>query len=202
MGIRVEVGKQRGAHPRRTKTEDGAHRGDDGGTSATAQHATERTRRTKGWADQEQCAKPGPATRSSGGEPGRSVISGGSPGRKSPRKKSPPTRFYRSLLGIIRRVDPPIRPHPTTGGRSFVANDSGPQEFRPDRRFLRPRRRRKGRRSSPHPRGRLRRSREGFADVAAAAPPSNVVAEEIGLLMSQGGNNPKKYRVTDVPRWQ
>ena len=175
MGIRVEVGKQRGAHPRRTKTEDGAHRGDDGGTSATAQHATERTRRTKGWADQEQCAKPGPATRSSGGEPGRSVISGGSPGRKSPRKKSPPTRFYRSLLGIIRRVDPPIRPHPTTGGRTGSA--LSPTAASKKRKAFEP----PSKRTSPSFKGGVRRRRCRRPAVQRRC---------------------RRNRVTDVPRWQ
>ncbi len=65
-------------------------------------------------------------------------------------------------------------PRRTSSKMMRISNDRRP-EFRPDRRFLRPRRRRKGRRSSPHPRERLRRSREGSP---TSLPPSDVVAED------------------------
>jgi hypothetical protein len=133
-------------------------RSDAGGgwASATAQRARrKRTRRTKRWRGSGNGAKSGARRLGSAGRraPGRSTITTANRrGREiaSAEGSPPPTQFYhRGLLLGNRAVDPSIRPHPTTGGRSFVANDSGPQECRPDRRFLRPRRRRKGRAFEP-----------------------------------------------------
>ena len=66
------------------------------GTSTTVQHAIEGQSERKDGRIMNS-AKSGPTTQSAGGEPGRSIINGGSPGRKSSRK-STPTQFYHSLL--------------------------------------------------------------------------------------------------------
>ena len=62
--------------------------------------------------------------------------------------------------------------------------------------LLRPRRRRKGRRSSPHPRERLRRS--GRGSPTSLPPPSDVVAEDGSD--KRGGERRKKKHPARTPR--
>jgi len=137
--------------------EDNAQRSDARGMSTTVQHAKEgQSERKHGRI--RNSAKSRPTTQSAGGDPGRSIINGGSPGRKSPRK-SPPTQFYHSLL-LGNRSE--VGGGASSGGRSFdptASNDEGRSlRMIPDPGLLRPR----SKRTSPS-------FKEGFADVAAAA---------------------------------
>jgi hypothetical protein len=122
MGKRAKSEATRGASSSDV-TEDNAHRSDAGGPSATVQHATEGQGERKDGRIRNS-AKSGPATQSAGGEPGRSIINGGLPGRKSPRK-SPPTQFYHSLL-LGNRSE--VGGGASSGGRSSdptTSNDGG-----------------------------------------------------------------------------
>jgi len=159
--------------------EDNAQRSDARGTFTTVQHATEGQSERKDGRIRNS-AKSGPTTQSAGGEPGRSIINGESPGRKSPRK-SPPTQFYHSLLlGNWSEVGGGA----SSGGRSFdptTSNDEGrsslmiPNPGVSSDHASPTAASKKRKRSSPSKRTTSPSFREGSL---TSLPPSDVVAED------------------------